>query len=193
MTADARDVFGRQRHGSRSDHIAAHVTALARDCVDQRVIRASNRSTRGVDGGDHDAMGLRFPRDGFRFEMAGGAVHFQMGIPGRHVLGEVAVTRLTCGRDGLLVWRTSDGGVTSRARDERVPRFGEIRFVHLQRDRLAVDLAHRIRVGVESREDKNIPPTEAFVLQNFTDEEIKKLQVDVFPKIKLEIEKFIGN
>ncbi|MCX6797543.1 MAG: aminoacyl-tRNA hydrolase [Candidatus Doudnabacteria bacterium] len=58
-------------------------------------------------------------------------------------------------------------------------------------DNLGIQDFHRIRVGVESREDKNIPPTEAFVLQNFTDEEIKKLQVDVFPKIKLEIEKFL--
>ncbi len=51
---------------------------------------------------------------------------------------------------------------------------------------------HRIRLGVENRLDKKIPPTEAFVLQNFSDEEINKLEAEVLPEVKLAIEKFIG-
>lgn len=51
---------------------------------------------------------------------------------------------------------------------------------------------HRIRLGVENRADKKIPPTEAFVLQNFSDEEINKLEAEVLPEVKLAIEKFIG-
>ena len=50
---------------------------------------------------------------------------------------------------------------------------------------------HRIRIGVETRASRNDMPTDAFVLQNFTDEELKKLQSDVFPMVKMEIEKFI--
>lgn len=51
---------------------------------------------------------------------------------------------------------------------------------------------HRIRLGVENRLDKKIPPTEAFVLQNFNAEEITKLEAEVLPEVKLVIEKFIG-
>ncbi|MFA5990922.1 MAG: aminoacyl-tRNA hydrolase [Candidatus Doudnabacteria bacterium] len=51
----------------------------------------------------------------------------------------------------------------------------------------------RIRLGVENRADKKIPPTEAFVLQNFTDEELAKLHADVFPKVNQQINAFIGN
>lgn len=51
----------------------------------------------------------------------------------------------------------------------------------------------RLRIGVESRASKGEMPTDDFVLQNFSDEDLKTLQADIFPKIKLEIEKFIGN
>jgi len=51
----------------------------------------------------------------------------------------------------------------------------------------------RVRIGIESREQGSPIPTLDFVLQNFTEDELKKLRKDVFPKIKLEIEKFIGN
>lgn len=50
---------------------------------------------------------------------------------------------------------------------------------------------HRIRVGVETRESKAVLPTDAFVLQNFTADELKKLNADIFPKIKTEIVNFI--
>ncbi|PIR95962.1 MAG: aminoacyl-tRNA hydrolase [Candidatus Doudnabacteria bacterium CG10_big_fil_rev_8_21_14_0_10_42_18] len=60
-------------------------------------------------------------------------------------------------------------------------------------DKLATQNFHRVRIGVESRESRGEMPTEAFVLQNFSDDEFMKLQKEVFPKINLEIEKFIGN
>lgn len=52
---------------------------------------------------------------------------------------------------------------------------------------------HRLRIGVESRATRNDIPTDAFVLQNFSPDELQKLQVDIFPKVKMEIEKFISN
>lgn len=62
-------------------------------------------------------------------------------------------------------------------------------------EKLGTQEFHRIRVGVESRGSKNDIPTDIFVLQNFTGDELKKLHDDVFPKVKTEIEKFlkIGN
>lgn len=51
---------------------------------------------------------------------------------------------------------------------------------------------HRLRIGVDTRASRNDLPTDAFVLQNFTDDELQKLQADVFPKVKQEIEKFLG-
>ena len=50
----------------------------------------------------------------------------------------------------------------------------------------------RVRVGVEARPSRADLPTDAFVLQNFTEEEIKKLKEEVLPKVKLEVEKFLG-
>lgn len=51
---------------------------------------------------------------------------------------------------------------------------------------------HRIRIGIETRASRNDLPTDAFVLQNFTDLELKKLQDEVLPKVKGEMEKFIS-
>ncbi len=51
---------------------------------------------------------------------------------------------------------------------------------------------HRIRIGVESRASRNDIPTEAFVLQNFSGEEIKILNEEVLPKVKTKIESFIN-
>lgn len=51
---------------------------------------------------------------------------------------------------------------------------------------------HRIRIGVESRASRNDIPTEAFVLQNFSEDEIKKLEGEVLPKVKMEIDKFVN-
>ena len=59
-------------------------------------------------------------------------------------------------------------------------------------DKLGTQDFYRIRIGVESRASRNDMPTDAFVLQNFGADEIKKLQNEVFPKIKEEIEKFLN-
>ena len=60
-------------------------------------------------------------------------------------------------------------------------------------DNIGTQDFHRIRIGIESRQQKTDLPTEAFVLQNFTDEEIKKLHDDIFPKMRTEMEKFINS
>ena len=49
---------------------------------------------------------------------------------------------------------------------------------------------HRIRIGVESRTDKTQLPTDAFVLQNFSDQELQVLRAEVFPTIDGLIEHF---
>lgn len=50
----------------------------------------------------------------------------------------------------------------------------------------------RIRVGVETRASRLEMPTDSFVLQNFSENEITELGRDIFPKIKTEVKKFIG-
>lgn len=60
-------------------------------------------------------------------------------------------------------------------------------------DSLGTQNFWRIRIGVESRNSRADEPTEVFVLQNFTDNELAKLKAEVFPKVQLEIEKFIQN
>ncbi|MBL8029866.1 MAG: aminoacyl-tRNA hydrolase [Candidatus Doudnabacteria bacterium] len=50
----------------------------------------------------------------------------------------------------------------------------------------------RIRIGIESRSSREQIPTDAFVLQNFSEEDLKKLSNDVFPKTQTEIEKFLS-
>lgn len=52
-------------------------------------------------------------------------------------------------------------------------------------DELGTKEFRRIRIGVESREDKNIPPTDAFVLQDFSAEELAKIP---FEEIKARVE-----
>lgn len=52
---------------------------------------------------------------------------------------------------------------------------------------------HRVRIGVESRASRDDMPTEAYVLQNFSADELKILNADVFPKVKLEIKRFIND
>lgn len=58
-------------------------------------------------------------------------------------------------------------------------------------DELGSNQFHRIRIGVESRENKSIPPTESFVLQKFSDEELKKLKENLLPQVSQLIQKFI--
>jgi PTH1 family peptidyl-tRNA hydrolase len=60
-------------------------------------------------------------------------------------------------------------------------------------DNLGTQNFKRIRIGVESRISKNEIPTDAFVLQNFTSNELAKLQAEILQKIKTEIIRFIEN
>ena len=50
----------------------------------------------------------------------------------------------------------------------------------------------RIRIGVESREPGSPIPTDVFVLQNFSDEELKKLHEEIIPNVSKMIAEFIG-
>lgn len=59
-------------------------------------------------------------------------------------------------------------------------------------DNLGTQDFHRLRIGVESRAHREDMPTDAFVLQNFSDEELEKFNSDVLPQIKKQIEKFLG-
>jgi PTH1 family peptidyl-tRNA hydrolase len=49
----------------------------------------------------------------------------------------------------------------------------------------------RLRIGIENRRQQRIPPTEIYVLQNFTREEEKELRGNIIPKAVEEIKKFI--
>ena len=50
----------------------------------------------------------------------------------------------------------------------------------------------RLRVGVETRASRTDLPTDAFVLQNFTDDELKTMKEIVLPQVRTEVEKFVG-
>ncbi len=58
-------------------------------------------------------------------------------------------------------------------------------------EKLGTQDFHRIRIGVETRVTRDELPTDAFVLQNFTDEELSKLKATILPNAKAEIVKFI--
>ena len=58
-------------------------------------------------------------------------------------------------------------------------------------DALGTQNFNRIKIGVESRADKQIPPTDAFVLSEFTQEEMSILQKEILPKIFKEISNFL--
>lgn len=59
-------------------------------------------------------------------------------------------------------------------------------------DELGTKNFARIRIGVESREPNSPLPTDVFVLQPFTNEELDKLKSEVFPSTTQLIEKFIS-
>lgn len=52
---------------------------------------------------------------------------------------------------------------------------------------------NRIRIGVESREPGSPIPTDVFVLQNFSDEELKTFNSEILPKISIKIQDFINS
>jgi peptidyl-tRNA hydrolase, PTH1 family len=50
---------------------------------------------------------------------------------------------------------------------------------------------HRVRIGVESRLSRHESPTDQFVLQEFTPDELQIMETNVLPKVADEIETFI--
>ncbi len=50
-------------------------------------------------------------------------------------------------------------------------------------ENLGTQQFRRIRIGIETRTDKNIPPTDAFVLQNFSEEELSKIPFEEISRI----------
>ncbi len=60
-------------------------------------------------------------------------------------------------------------------------------------DQLRTQNFRRIRIGVESREPENPMDTRDFVLQNFSDGELARLESEIFPKVKSEIDRFINS
>lgn len=50
---------------------------------------------------------------------------------------------------------------------------------------------HRLRIGIETRESKAVPPTDAFVLANFTQNELEALKTQVFPETDKYIAQFL--
>ena len=59
-------------------------------------------------------------------------------------------------------------------------------------DNLGTQDFQRVRVGVETRASRNDIPTDAFVLQNFSEQELQQLQQTVLPEIKKQVEAFLG-
>jgi PTH1 family peptidyl-tRNA hydrolase len=51
---------------------------------------------------------------------------------------------------------------------------------------------NRLRVGVETRASRAELPTDAFVLQNFSEDELRKVKEGILPQVRLEVEKFVG-
>ncbi|HVY67484.1 MAG TPA: aminoacyl-tRNA hydrolase [Patescibacteria group bacterium] len=51
---------------------------------------------------------------------------------------------------------------------------------------------HRLRIGIETRPARTEPPTDAFVLQSFTQSELADLKAEIFPQIRTEVSRFLG-
>lgn len=58
-------------------------------------------------------------------------------------------------------------------------------------DELGTQEFSRLRIGIETRMSRHESPTEDYVLQSFSKEELEQLHADVLPKASEEIEKFI--
>lgn len=60
-------------------------------------------------------------------------------------------------------------------------------------DNIGTQDFHRLRIGVETRATRADLPTDAFVLQNFTADELTKFNSEILPRIKTEVTKFLEN
>jgi len=58
-------------------------------------------------------------------------------------------------------------------------------------DELGTQEFNRIRIGVESREPGSPIPTDVFVLQNFSENELEKFNADILPEVKINIDEFL--
>ncbi len=58
-------------------------------------------------------------------------------------------------------------------------------------NKLGTQTLRRVRVGIETRENRTDMPTDAFVLQKFSNDQLKQLDEEVLPQVNEEIEKFI--
>ena len=58
-------------------------------------------------------------------------------------------------------------------------------------DGLGTQQLHRVRIGVESRLSRSDLPTDEFVLQPFTDQQLQLLKEQVFPAVADKIESFL--
>lgn len=58
-------------------------------------------------------------------------------------------------------------------------------------DALGTQAFTRIRIGIETRVDKKQPPTEAYVLHNLSPTEIQKLEDEILPQVKEEVDRFL--
>lgn len=58
-------------------------------------------------------------------------------------------------------------------------------------DELGTQDFQRLRIGVDTRQSRADMDTRDFVLQNFSEEELKKLREKIFPKVKEEVDNFI--
>lgn len=59
-------------------------------------------------------------------------------------------------------------------------------------DALGTQGFRRIRIGVESRTSRAEPPTETFVLQPFSDQQLEVLYEQVFPGLEREVKTFLS-
>jgi len=57
-------------------------------------------------------------------------------------------------------------------------------------DEIGTQNFHRLRIGVETRKSRQEMPTDAFVLQNFTEEELQKIRQETLPKVWTEAKAF---
>ena len=60
-------------------------------------------------------------------------------------------------------------------------------------DNIGTQNFHRVRIGVEARQSRDQMPTDAFVLQNFSDDELKKLREEILPKVEIQIKNFLNS
>lgn len=49
----------------------------------------------------------------------------------------------------------------------------------------------RIRIGVEARASRDEMPTDAYVLKNFSTDEMERLTAEILPQVKTEMDKFL--